>query len=64
MTFVKIFGGITQIVALQLALFANLVNFKFGRLDPSLDYITEKLRRLRDAVVQALKALRDRGFLD
>ena len=52
-------------VALEvLALFANLVNFKSGRLDPSLDYITDKLCRSRDAVVRALKALRDHGFLD
>ncbi|TJZ90603.1 helix-turn-helix domain-containing protein [Paracoccus gahaiensis] len=54
-------GGIALEV---LALFANLVNFKSGRLDPSLDYITDKLRRSRDAVVRALKALRDHGFLD
>lgn len=54
-------GGIALEV---LALFANLVNFKTGRLDPSLDYITDKLRRSRDAVVRALKALRDHGFLD
>ncbi|MBF5080018.1 helix-turn-helix domain-containing protein [Paracoccus sp. NBH48] len=54
-------GGIALEV---LALFANLVNFKSGRLDPSLDYITDKLCRSRDAVVRALKALRDHGFLD
>ncbi len=54
-------GGIALEV---LALFANLVNFKSGRLDPSLDYITDKLCRSRDAVVRALKSLRDHGFLD
>ncbi|WP_205965822.1 helix-turn-helix domain-containing protein [Paracoccus liaowanqingii] len=54
-------GGIALEV---LALFANLVNFRSGRLDPSLDYITDKLRRSRDAVVRALKALREHGFLD
>lgn len=54
-------GGIALEV---LALFANLVNYKSGRLDPSLDYIIDKLRRSRDAVVRALKALRDHGFLD
>lgn len=47
-----------------LALFANLVSFKTGRLDPSLDWIMGKLRRSRDAVVRALKALREHGFLD
>jgi hypothetical protein len=54
-------GGIALEI---LALFANLVNFKSGRLDPSLDYITDKLCRSRDAVVRALKALRDHGFID
>jgi hypothetical protein len=52
-------------VALEvLALFGNLVSFKTGRLDPSLDWIMGKLKRSRDAVVRALKALRDHGFLD
>ena len=52
-------------VALELlALFGNLVSFKTGRLDPSLDWITGKLKRSRDAVVRAMKALRDHGFLD
>ncbi|WP_207100845.1 helix-turn-helix domain-containing protein [Paracoccus shandongensis] len=52
-------------VALEvLALFGNLVSFKTGRLDPSLDWIMDKLKRSRDAVVRALKALRDHGFLD
>ena len=52
-------------VALEiLALFGNLVSYKTGRLDPSLDWIMDKLRRSRDAVVRALKALRDHGFLD
>ena len=35
-----------------------------GRLEPSIDYLMGKLRRSRDAVVRALKALRDHGFLD
>lgn len=52
-------------VALEiLDLFANLVNFKSGRLDPSLDYLMRKLCRSRDAIHRALKALRDHGFLD
>ena len=57
-------GPLGSIALEVLALFANLVNFKSGRLDPSLDYITDKLRRSRDAVVRALKALRAHGFLD
>jgi len=35
-----------------------------GRLEPSIDYLMAKLRRSRDAIVRALKALRDHGFLD
>lgn len=52
-------------VALEiLELFSNLVDFRSGRLDPSLDFIMGKLRRSRDAVARALRALRDHGFLD
>lgn len=52
-------------VALEvLKYFANLVSFKTGQLDPSLDTIMLKIRRSRDAVVRALKALRSHGFLD
>lgn len=47
-----------------LELFANLVNFRTGRLDPSIDFLMIKLRRSRDAIVRALKALRSHGFLD
>lgn len=47
-----------------LELFANLVNFRTGRLDPSIDFLMLKLRRSRDAIVRALKALRSHGFLD
>src|SRR5690606_10900748 len=35
-----------------------------SRLEPSLDTIGGKVRRSRDAVVRALKALRAHGFLD
>ncbi len=52
-------------VALEiLRLFRNVVDFRTGRLDPSLDYLMAKLRRSRAAIVAALKALRDHGFLD
>lgn len=47
-----------------LELFANVVDFRSGRLDPSIDWIMSKLRRSRAAVVAALKALRTHGFLD
>ncbi|MFC0341990.1 helix-turn-helix domain-containing protein [Paracoccus niistensis] len=57
-------GPLGSIALEILALFGNLVSFKTGRLDPSLDWIMNKLKRSRDAVVRALKALRDHGFLD
>lgn len=41
----------------------RLVDYKSGRLDPSIDYLMRKLRRSRDAVVRALAALRRHGFL-
>ena len=44
--------------------FVNLVDFRTGRLEPSIDTIMGKVRRSRDAVVRALKALRAHGFLD
>lgn len=52
-------------VAIELLeLFANLVNFRTGRLDPSIETLMRYLRRSRDAIVRALKALRQHGFLD
>ena len=52
-------------VALEvLELLGNLVSFRTGRLDPSLDTLMAKLRRSRDAVWRALRALRAHGFLD
>lgn len=58
-------NGPLGFVAIEvLELFANLVNFSNGRLDPSLDFLMSKLKRSRDAIVRALKALRDHGFLD
>lgn len=58
-------NGALGFVALEvLEYLGNLVNFRTGRLDPSLDFLMGKLRRSRDAIVRALKALRDHGFLD
>lgn len=52
-------------VAIELLeLFANLVNFRTGRLDPSIETLMRMLRRSRDAIVRALKNLRTHGFLD
>ncbi len=58
-------NGALGFVALEvLDLFANLVNFRNGRLEPSLDFLMAKLKRSRDAIVRALAALRAHGFLD
>ena len=52
-------------VALEIMeLFANLVDFRTGRLEPSIDTLMLKLRRSRDAIVRALKSLRVHGFID
>lgn len=58
-------NGALGFVALEvLDLFANMVDFRTGRLDPSLDTLMKRLKRSRDAIVRALAALRTHGFLD
>lgn len=58
-------NGPLGFVALEiLDLMANLIHGKTGRLDPSLDWLMATLKRSRDAIHRALKALRDHGFLD
>ena len=47
-----------------LELLANLVSYRSGRLEPAITYLMGKLRRSKDAVVRALAALREHGFLD
>lgn len=52
-------------VALEiLELLANLVDYRTGRLEPSLDTMMQRLRRSRDAIVRGLAALRSHGFVD
>ena len=57
-------GPLGHVAIEILELFANLVSFKTGQLDPSLEYLCRKLARSKDAVHRALKALRAHGFLD
>lgn len=58
-------NGRLGFVAIEvLELFANMVSYRTGQLDPSIDTLMRKLRRSRDAIVRALRALRDHGFLD
>jgi hypothetical protein len=52
-------------VALEIVeLLVHLVDYRSGRLEPSLTYLMERLRRSKDAIVRALKALREHGFID
>jgi hypothetical protein len=44
--------------------FANVINFRTGRLEPSIAYLACKLRRSPSAIARALSRLRLRGFLD
>jgi hypothetical protein len=42
----------------------RIVCHRSGRLEPSIGFLMGKLRRSRDAIVRALKALKEHGFLD
>lgn len=57
-------GALGPVAIEILRLFQNIVDFRTGRLDPSIDYLMDRLERSRAAIVRALKALRDHGFLD
>lgn len=57
-------GALGSIALELLELFSNLVDFRTGRLEPSLDTLMRMLKRSRDAISRALKALRAHGFLD
>ena len=57
-------GDIGTIAIEVLDYLANLIDPRTGRLEPSIQTIMDKLHRSRDAVVRALSALRQHGFLD
>lgn len=57
-------GALGAIAIEVLDYLANLMDYRTGRLDPSIDTMMNKLHRSRDAIVRALKALREHGFLD
>jgi len=58
-------NGALGFIALEvLDLMANMVDYRTGRLDPSIETIMRRLKRSRDAIVRALAALRAHGFLD
>jgi len=57
-------GPLGSVAIEVLEYFVNLVDFRTGRLKPSLDTLMRRLRRSRDAIVRALRNLRAHGFLD
>lgn len=57
-------GALGSIALEVVELLANLVDFRTGRLEPSLDTLMRMLKRSRDAISRALKTLRAHGFLD
>lgn len=57
-------GALGHVALELLELLGNLVSFKTGRLEPSVAFLMDRLKRSRDAVVRALQALRTHGFLD
>ena len=58
-------NGALGFVALEvIELLSRRIDYRTGRLDPSLDYLMRTLRRSRDAIVRALQALRSHGFLN
>lgn len=57
-------GPLGSVAIEILQLFAALISYKTGRLEPSIDTVMQRLRRSRDAVVRGLAALRRHGFLD
>ena len=60
----KRYGPLGSVAIEVLEYFINLVDFRTGRLEPSIATIMVKVKRSRNAVVQALKALRQHGFVD
>ncbi|MDN5927037.1 MAG: helix-turn-helix domain-containing protein [Hyphomicrobiales bacterium] len=58
------YGPLGSVAIEVLEYFVNLVDFRTGRLEPSIVTIMSRVKRSRNAVVQALKALRQHGFLD
>ena len=57
-------NGALGTVALEVLDYLTRLIGRNGRLEPSLDFLMGKLRRSRDAIHRALKALRQHGFLD
>ena len=57
-------GPLGSVALDVLRLFVNLIDFRTGRLEPSIATIMDRLGRSRDTIVRALKNLRAHGFID
>lgn len=57
-------GPLGSIAIEILEFLANLVDYRTGRLEPSIATMMSRLRRSRDAIVRALANLKQHGFLD
>lgn len=57
-------GPLGHIALEILELLANLVSYRTGRLEPSVAFLMQKLRRSKSAIYDALHALKAHGFLD
>jgi hypothetical protein len=57
-------GPLGSVAIEVLEYLTHLVDFRTGRLEPSIDTLMRRLRRSRDAIVRALRNLRAHGFLD
>ena len=57
-------GPLGHIALEVLELLAHLVSYRTGRLEPSVAFLMQKLRRSKSAIYHALHALKAHGFLD
>jgi len=57
-------GPLGHIALEILELLAHLVSYRTGRLEPSVAFLMQKLRRSKSAIYDALHALKAHGFLD
>src|SRR5690606_5143462 len=57
-------GPLGSVALDVLRLFVNLIDFRTGRLEPSITTIMDRLGRSRDTIVRAPKNLRAHGFID
>lgn len=57
-------GPLGSVAIELLELLVGLVDFRTGRLEPSIETMMRRLKRSKDAIVRAMKNLRRHGFID